>query len=225
MVSRQETPSRTGGRPEYKPTDEQRARVRELRQQRAALAIIASDLKISPNTLRKHFAAELAAKSVSADGELDFTQAAPAPFVDQMVAPSSVPGRPEFEPSHRQREEVKLAKADNWADERIARYLGISRSTLLKHFADELERGTDMLRMAVLRDVKASAAKGNRAAAEMVLNLPGMITGVTVLPTPGEEVEPPTTGEAAVPGLGKKEQARRDAQAAHKGTAWDRIVN
>lgn len=221
MVSGQETPSRAGGRPEYKPTDEQRARVRELRQQGAALAVIAADLKISPNTLRKHFAAELAAKTTPAAGELDFSQ----PVVAQVEPAARAPGRPEFEPSYRQREEVKLAKADNWADERIARYLGISRGTLLKYFAEELELGTDTLRMAVLRDVKASAAKGNRAAAEMILNLPGMITGVTVLSTPGDEAEPPALGEVAAPGLGKKEQARVDAQLAHKGTAWDRLVN
>lgn len=221
MVSGQGTPSRGGGRPEYKPTPEQRARVRELRQQGTALAVIAADLKISQNTLRKHFADDLAAKTAAAAGELDFSQ----PVVDQTVPVSRAPGRPEFEPSYRQRDEVKLAKADNWSDDRIARYLGISRGTLLKHFAEELELGTDTLRMAVLRDVKASAAKGNRAAAEMILNLPGMITGVTVLPTPGADPEPAALGEATGPGLGKKEQARVDARVAHKGTGWDRLVN
>lgn len=188
----------------------------------AALTAIAAALKISANTLRKHFGAELAVAGSPAVAQLDLDGAhRPA------APPPPAPGRPEFEPSYRQREDVKLAKADNWSDDRIARFIGVSRTTLLKHFALELEWGVDQLRMQVLRDVKAAAGKGNRAAAEMMLNLPGMIGGTSVLPIPEQESETPEVSDATSHrvGIGKKEQARRDAQTAHQGTAWDRIVN
>ena len=230
MVSRQEAPSRAGGRPEYKPTDEQRATVRQMRQQRppVSTSAIAAALKISPNTLRKHFAAELAPSGANEPAQLELA-GAHQPAISVPAAPTAPgPGRPEFEPSFRQREDVKLAKADNWSDERIARFIGVSRTTLLKHFALELEWGVDQLRMQVLRDVKAAAGKGNRAAAEMLLNLPGMIGGTSVLPVPDQDGETPEVadvGGSQKIALGKKEQARRDAQTAHQGTAWDRIVN
>ena len=192
----------------------------------AALTVIAAALKISANTLRKHFGAELAvaAPPPAAQLDLDGNQQPGTPATSPR---EPTPGRPEFEPSYRQREDVKLAKADNWSDDRIARFIGVSRTTLLKHFALELEWGVDQLRMQVLRDVKTAAGKGNRAAAEMMLNLPGMIGGTSVLPIPEQESETAevSEGPSHKVGIGKKEQARRDAQTAHQGTAWDRIVN
>lgn len=189
----------------------------------AALTAIAAALKISANTLRKHFGAELAVAGSQAAAQLDLAGA----HQPAASAPAPTTGRPEFEPNYRQREDVKLAKADNWSDDRIARFIGVSRTTLLKHFALELEWGVDQVRMQVLRDVKAAAGKGNRAAAEMMLNLPGMIGGTSVLPVPEPDAETPEVSDAPTHkvGLGKKEQARRDAQTAHQGTAWDRIVN
>jgi AraC-like DNA-binding protein len=186
---------------------------------------VASAIGLSRNTLKKYFAEELDAAPVSAQGEQQLDLSGQHKVTPPAVEPRD-PGRPEFEPTWRQREDVKLGKADHWSDDRIARYLGISRSTLLRHFGPELEWGVDMLRMQVLRDLKTSAAKGNRAAAETLLGLPGMITGTEVLPTPGEE-EPATAAnvEAADSAMGKKERARRDAQTAHEGTSWARLVN
>lgn len=226
-VSIQKPASRGGGRPAYKPTPDQRAKVRELRSMSPAKTIeeVASAIGLSRNTLKKYFAEELDAVPASAPAEqqLDLSgqhRVAPPP------AESREPGRPEFEPTHRQREDVKLCKADNWSDDRIARFLGISRSTLLRHFGHELELGVDILRVQVLRDLKTAAGKGNRAAAETLLGLPGMISGMEVLPTPSEEEPAPQANvEATGVGLGKKERARRDAQTAHLGTPWERLVN
>lgn len=177
------------------------------------MAAVAADIGISINTLRKHFAADLVNdRAETVTGELDFTQPAPA----SAAVPPSPPGRPEFEPTYRQREEVRLFKADNWSDERIATYLGIARATLLKHFADELEYGVSQVRARVLRNLMRQSDEGSVSASDRILKLPGMIGPPERLPTPSSEPEPER--------VGKKEQALRDAQTAHEGTTWDRVL-
>lgn len=208
-VSEQSERSRKGGRPEYKPTDEQRALVTELVAGKTARIAIARRLGISPVTLRKHFAAELG---------FDPAPALPGLGLEGEHEPARLgPGRPGFEPTWRQREDVKLLKADDWSDERIARYLGISRNTLLAHFADELEAGADQVRARVLRDLSLASSKGSAAASDRLLKLPGMIAPAQQLPVP--------ESAAPEPVLGKKAQANRDAQTAHQGTSWNQILN
>ena len=117
VVSEQNQQKKSGGRPEYKPTDDHRAKVRELAETKMPRKAIAAAIGISPVTLRKHFGAELGVP-VDQAGQLDLTE----PHKPASIA-SPEPGRPEFEPTWRQREDVKLCKADNWSDERIARLL------------------------------------------------------------------------------------------------------
>lgn len=213
-VSGQETPSRGGGRPEYKPTDEQRALVRKLRLQGASIAAIASELKLAPNTLRKHFVDDLAVdQAAPASGQLDLAGLHNAPDKATATASPAV-GRPEFEPNYRQRDEVRLFKADNWSDDRIASYLGISRTTLSKHFGQELEFGVTQVRARVLRNLMRQSDDGSVSASDRILKLPGMFGPAERLPTP----------PAVEPELGKKEQAVRDAQTAHEGTSWDQVL-
>lgn len=70
-------------------------------------------------------------------------------------------GRPNFKPTTVQRERVKLLKADGWSNERIARRIGISRNTLEKVFAWELEDGADEKRADLLDMALKGAKKGN----------------------------------------------------------------
>lgn len=210
-VSEQKEADRKGGRPEYKPTDAQRALVRQLVGEKVAKGEIAKRLGVSPVTMRKHFAAELGQEAATDTPLLALDGA-------HRTAPTPAsPGRPAFEPSYRQREDVRLLKADDWSDERIARYLGISRNTLLAHFGEELEDGADRVRAQVLRDLKMASAKGNSAASDRLLKLSGMLNPAQQLPVP--DAPPPE------PVLGKKEQANRDAQTAHQGTSWGQILN
>lgn len=211
VESEQKARPNAGGRPGYKPTAEARAIVVEMVGKDATRAEIAKRLEVSPVTLRKHFAAELGERRSADDGQLELTAAAagaPPP-------PVGKPGAPPFEPDYVQKQEVILAKADNWSDERIASYLGISRNTLLKHFADELNRGADRLRMQLLKNLKAASAK-SPVAAEKMLKLPGMVAPLEKLPTP----EP----EQPEPQLGQKAQRDRDAQTAHQGNSWGDLV-
>ncbi len=206
-VSEQNQRSGRGGRPEYKPTDEQRSTVRRMAADKAKKAEIAAAICVTRATLRKHFKAELAS-SVDQAGQLDFnSQQATA------ASEAAAPGRPPFEPTYRQREDVRLFKADDWSDDRIARRLGISRTTLREHFKEELADGADAVRAEVLRNLMQSSRKGNVAASNALLRMSG------IAPPPPSPKDPPPSppSPAAAPeppkpvALGKKDQAKVDA--------------
>lgn len=216
-VSEQKKRPGTVGRPEYKPTDEQRAQVRELVAAKATKGRIALALGISPVTLRKYFAAELAAPGDASpeSGMLDFGGSSHQPPPIEAAPPKEQAGRPEFEPNYRQREDVRLMKADDWSDDRIARRLGISRNTLLKHFGDELEDGVDQVRAAVLRNLMRESNNGSVSASDRLLKLPGMIAPAQRLETPAAADDEP---------MGKKARALHDAKTAENGTSWASLV-
>lgn len=214
VVSEQKR-ARGGGRPKYKPSDEQRSLVRKLVSEKRSQREISAEVGVSPVTLRKAFRTELDEK-VDQAGQLDFDRSQVSVPAESSEA---APGRPEFEPTYRQREDVVLCKADDWSDDRIAQLLGISRNTLLKYFGDELERGADQLRIQVLRNLKMAAGKGSSTAAEKLLRLPGMLGGARQLPTPTPDDDPPEPAP-----VGKKEQARREARVAEQDTTWAELV-
>lgn len=221
-VSERNARARGGGRPEYKPTDDQRSQVRQLAAARTARIEIARQLGISPVTLRKHFARELAGEQQpdqAPEQALPLEGAHTPKRIDGPADQSAGQpvGRPEFEPTQRQREDVKLCKADEWSDDRIARQLGISRNTLLKHFAEELAYGADQVRMRNLRNLQRLADAGSVPACRELLEMSE--GGAEMLPVPSA---PPAEHEAP---LGKKEQATRDARTAHEGTSWNQILN
>lgn len=210
-VSEQKERSRTGGRPEYKPTDEQRALVRSLVEDKTTKTAIAKAVGISRITLRKHFADELGIVVESVEPSLALEGAhAPAKAIET--------GRPEFEPTYQQRNDVRLWAADDWAEERMARQLGISRNTLRKHFAAELEHGADIVRTEVLRDLKRASASGKVAASRELL------TRLDEIAPPAAPKAPVDETPAAEP-LGKKAQAKIDAVSAEQGTAWADLVH
>lgn len=113
-------------------------------------------------------------------------------------------GRPSFAPTAAQRQDVRLFKADNWSDDRIARRLGVSRTTLLKHFAEEMESGADQERQEALRLLKRAAKKLNVTAIRELLKIIGIGSAAEQFLQPERA--------AAAPKLGKKEQALADAQ-------------
>lgn len=122
-------------------------------------------------------------------------------------------GRKAFQVTAALRQDVESMKADGFSDERIAAQLGISRTTLLKHFARELEFGADKVRREMLANLRRMSRK-NVAAAKALLARP---TAAAPGPTPLDEAQP-------APALGKKEIANRDAQTAEVGTSWSGIL-
>ena len=201
-VSGQETLSRAGGRPAYKPSDEQRSLVRELRGKDGSIGGIAAALGISRNTLRKHFAEELKVSPAPAavDQQLDLAGT-------HKIEVARPPGRPEYEPTYREREDVRLWAADDWSEERMAQQLGIARETLRKHFADDIQYGADKVRTQALRDLARGSAQGKTGASAKLLELTSMVA-------------PPSGPKQDVPDLGKKAQAIVDAKTADHGTSW-----
>ncbi len=214
-VSAQGTPARSGGRPEYKPTDEQRALVRRLRAEGESIGEVAKAVGISRNTLRKHFAAEVAVEPAERQLELGGAHHATAIVVEE----PGKPGRPEFEPTQRQRDDVKLWASDDWAEDRMAAQLGISRNTLRKHFAEEIQYGADRIRTQVLRDLQRSSAAGRVGASNRLLELTGLV-GPPRASKPDLDEDTP-----AEPQLGKKAQAKVDAGTAAKDTDWETLMH
>lgn len=209
-VSGQGTSSRSGGRPGYKPTPEQRTEVRRLRTQDTSIGEIAKAIGISRNTLRKHFAEELTVAPAPPEQQLELTGT-------HKVDPPQPrpPGRPEFEPTERQRNMVRLWAADDWIEERMARQLGIARETLRKHFADDIQFGADKVRTQVLLDLQRSSLNGKVAASNKLLERTGLVAPPGPPRKPVEDDEP----------LGKKAAARIAAKTAEQGTDWDELMH
>jgi hypothetical protein len=208
MVSEQGAAFRRPGRPDYKPTDEQRALVKARKAERASNVVIARELDISPVTLRKYFAAELGVAQKAAAPELDFTKEAPKPLAGE-------PGRPEHEATESNRQKVRLWALADWSEDRMARQLGISRNTLRKHYAPELEFGADHVATQAMLDLQRQSREGKTAASRRLLE----IYSESALPRPNfagnDDGEP----------LGKKDQARVDAKTAEQGTGWADLVH
>lgn len=116
-------------------------------------------------------------------------------------------GRPAFEPTEEQREEVAIAAGGGMSHERIALALGIDRGTLEKHFEAELAGGAYRKRLDQVVAMYRAGMKGNVAAQKAYLALePGLAA------PPAEKPAEP---------LGKKEQKNKDATTAHVGTSWE----
>lgn len=115
-------------------------------------------------------------------------------------------GRPRFKPTAKQRERVKLLKADGWSNDRIAAQIGVSRNTLEAALAAELEFGADAKRMEVLENLAVASKKGNASASRLLIDRFDVASTL--------RREHPVTEERAAPKekLGKKVAAELAAQ-------------
>jgi hypothetical protein len=75
-------------------------------------------------------------------------------------------GRPPFQPTREQRSTVQVLVSNGNGERVIARVIGIDRTTLRKHFKDELRNGRDQVVAAVGATVVRSALAGNMFAAK-----------------------------------------------------------
>lgn len=123
-------------------------------------------------------------------------------------------GRKAFNVTDALRRDVTSMKADGFSDDRVAAQLGISRTTLLKHFGKELEFGADAVRREQLANLRRMA-KRNVAAAKALLARADIVA--TTAPAPGPAEEKPEK-------LGKKAEATLAAETAHEGTGWGHLV-
>ncbi len=96
------------------------------------------------------------------------------------------PGRPAFKPSAKQKRTVAIAAGAGTPHESIAAALGISRSTLIRHFRAELTTGACAKRMEVLGALYAAAKRGSASAAKCYLAL-GEAPAVPRVPAKGKK--------------------------------------
>jgi hypothetical protein len=127
----------------------------------------------------------------------------------------SAGGRPEWMPSKAQRRQVSVAAGAGMSHEEIAIAMGVSRGTLEKHCAAELNEGACKRRFEVMNAMYRTARKGNVAAQKAYL---AAGEPRTVVPQP----EPPAADDK--PPLGKKEQANVDARTAAEGSEWHDLL-
>ena len=121
--------------------------------------------------------------------------------------------RPAYKPTKAQRNEVARAKATGMSDDAIALGLGISRGTLLKHFALELDAGAARRQIKVRAALMAQAEGGNVAACKAVIAM--MDTAAAE-----DEFRKQMKPAAKVEPVGKKEAAQAAAIGAENGTDW-----
>lgn len=114
-------------------------------------------------------------------------------------------GRPAFKPTKDQRADVEIMKADGWSNDRIALQLRISRPTLEKAFANELQYGRDTVQLENLKNLRKMAKKNASAAKQLNDRLD---LAATRRPDGGDEPPAPVKETK----LGKKERLQREAE-------------
>lgn len=99
--------------------------------------------------------------------------------------------------------------------DKIALVLGIDRNTLAKHYMGELERGGALVEAQLGANLlRLSQGSDGTALKATMFALTTRFGWSQYVPRPPAE-EP----------LGKKEQAQLDAETAHEGSDWSRLVN
>lgn len=117
-------------------------------------------------------------------------------------------GRPPHKPTKATRRRVETLIV-SMSEERIARLIGISRTTLRAHYADELSLGRDRVQAETEEALRRGVEAGKPAAIRIQLQrlaAPRAAGGDDAAPRPDK--------------LGKKEQAALDATTAGDGTEW-----
>lgn len=125
-----------------------------------------------------------------------------------MTAPRK-PGRPSYEPSEKDRAQVKMLSGMGVPDYDIAKVMQLSAPTLRKYFAHELEIGHIEANARVAQSLFKQATDATK---------PNVTAAIFWLKTRARWTE-------AQPGdVGKKEQVAAFAQTAEQGTTWDGLL-
>lgn len=117
-------------------------------------------------------------------------------------------GRPVYEPSAKEREQVRLMSAMGIPDYDIAKIVQLSAPTLRKHFWQELEVGH------IESTVKVAHSLFKQATDPVKPNVTASIFWLKCRAGWREDAEQ----------FGKKEQARTAAATADSGTSWDGLL-
>lgn len=126
-------------------------------------------------------------------------------------------GRPEHDPSARDRAQVKMLAAMGIPQADIARVVGVSQRTLTKHYKAELETGGIEANAKVAQSLFKQATDPQK---------PNVAAGIFWLKTRAgwREKDPASSPGEVAAQPGKKEQANLDARNAEAGTEWDGLL-
>jgi hypothetical protein len=123
--------------------------------------------------------------------------------------------KPTFTPTKALRDTVRLLRADQWSDRRIAARLGIKVDMLRKHFAADLKEGSDQEREQALKLLKRAARKLNVAAIKEYIRITGAARSVEEFLSAANPERP-----VRIRPKGKKEVAHEVALHAHEAGEW-----
>jgi hypothetical protein len=132
-------------------------------------------------------------------------------------------GRPQHIPTQENRNKVSMLLAMGRSNERIANALNVTLPTLRKHYFSELkfrDTARDRLDARLAMTLWGQFQGGNTGAGREFIRLlerNDMAFGQRGAPAPAVEVEKAEK-------LGKKERADREAQTAHQGTDWNKLL-
>lgn len=119
------------------------------------------------------------------------------------------PGRPAYEPSDKERLQVKTLAGMGVRDYEIAKVIGLSEPTMRKHFAHELEVGHIEANAKVAQSLFKAATNPDK---------PNVVAAIFWLKARAG------WREAEAEALGKKEQQEAVARNAEQGTGWDGLL-
>lgn len=123
------------------------------------------------------------------------------------------PGRPEYDPSEKDRRMVETMAGFGVPQVEIARSLRIDAKTLRKHFPDQIDQGALKANMLVAQNLHRIALGNGREAVTACIFWLKARAGWS---DRGMGDEPPP--------IGKKEQQEQDARTAEEGTDWEDLL-
>lgn len=128
-----------------------------------------------------------------------------------MTIPKRKTGRPAYEPTDKEREQVKMLAAFGTREDDICKLIGLSTPTLRKHFWQELELGHIEATSKVAQTLFRMATDKDKP------NVAACIFWMKVRAGWRE-----TAPSAPAPGV--KEQRDQDAKTAETGTSWEGLL-
>ncbi len=212
------------GRKPFVPSDDHRARVRELAGEGRTRRVIASVIGVSIPTLRAHFAAELAAPKPPAAQTL-FDLSAPPPVTSTRANRRRPPsgGRPVYTPSAHDRERVLTMAAGGATQAAMARILGVSEPTLRLAYAAEISIAAEVRYAEALESLRRQGLKGSTSAMKAYMDevrkahLAEMSKAFTAAPATQADTPKPRQ-------IGKKEAQQAAAHRAATESDWASVL-
>lgn len=137
--------------------------------------------------------------------------------VAKKAAPKRKGGRPRHQPTQESRQMVEVLSGFAIPQDKIAEAVRVDRKTLLKHYADEIARGSAVVEAKLVGNLLRLASGSDGTALKAIMFALQCRFGWSQY-VPRQEQPNPTP-------LGKKEAAAILAQTAHEDSDWGGLVH